>query len=113
MTTLSDTLKERGARYGSFIGHARIAQRLKDVMRSVPQWPMLDPDMKQAMELFADKQARILNGDPWYADSWHDIAGYAALVDQRLTTPSRIALPTAEVEAALKKAQTDAKQRSG
>ena len=30
------------------------------------------------------KIARILNGDLRYADSWHDIAGYATLVDKRL-----------------------------
>lgn len=28
------------------------------------------------------KIGRILNGDPAYADSWHDIAGYATLVEK-------------------------------
>jgi hypothetical protein len=30
------------------------------------------------------KIARILNGDPTYTDNWHDIAGYATLVEQHL-----------------------------
>jgi hypothetical protein len=30
------------------------------------------------------KIGRILNGDPHYADSWVDIAGYAKLVADRL-----------------------------
>ena len=30
------------------------------------------------------KIGRIINGDPDYADSWHDIAGYAQLVANRL-----------------------------
>jgi hypothetical protein len=30
------------------------------------------------------KVARILNGDPNYADNWIDIAGYATLVADRL-----------------------------
>ncbi len=30
------------------------------------------------------KIARIINGDPNYADSWVDIAGYATLVANRL-----------------------------
>ena len=30
------------------------------------------------------KIGRIVNGDPNYADSWHDIAGYAKLVEDRL-----------------------------
>lgn len=31
-----------------------------------------------------NKVARILNGNPNYADSWVDIAGYAKLVSDRL-----------------------------
>ena len=31
------------------------------------------------------KIGRILNGDPNYADSWHDIAGYAKLVEDELS----------------------------
>ena len=34
--------------------------------------------------MVAHKAARILNGDPNIADSWHDIAGYTQLVAQRL-----------------------------
>src|SRR5690606_10084595 len=32
------------------------------------------------------KIARILIGDPNYADNWHDIQGYAKLVEERLPT---------------------------
>jgi len=32
----------------------------------------------------AHKIGRILNGDPNWSDSWHDIAGYAQLVANRL-----------------------------
>ena len=32
----------------------------------------------------ADKIGRILSGDPNYADNWHDIQGYAKLVEDRL-----------------------------
>jgi len=35
--------------------------------------------------MIAHKIGRILNGDPNYADSWIDIAGYAKLVADRLT----------------------------
>jgi len=30
------------------------------------------------------KIARILNGDPEYSDNWHDIAGYATLIEVAL-----------------------------
>ena len=35
------------------------------------------------------KVGRILNGDPNYADSWIDIAGYAKLVADRLEGKTR------------------------
>lgn len=84
MSDVSKTLAERGARYGKFDEHAVIAQGLRDMMRATAGWSRCAPDAKQALETIADKIARILNGDPEYADNWHDIAGYASLVDQRL-----------------------------
>jgi len=38
----------------------------------------------EAMEMILHKISRISNGDPNYADSWRDIAGYATLVADRL-----------------------------
>ena len=78
------TLRERGARYGSFEGHATIAQQIKAVMRQTLRWDDLSPSQCEALEMTAHKIARILNGDPNYADSWHDIAGYAELVAKQL-----------------------------
>lgn len=78
------TLDERGARYGVFADHAVIAQRVQDAMRAAPGWERLAPDQKQALSVIADKIARMLNGDPDYVDSWHDIIGYASLVEDRL-----------------------------
>lgn len=83
--TVESTLKERGARYGDFAAHARIAQGLQDAFRSVPGWDRCDPTQRQALSVIADKIARILNGDPNYADNWHDIQGYARLVEERLS----------------------------
>lgn len=82
--SVSDTLAERGKRYGEFADHARIAQGIQDVMRAAPKWDSLDHDMKQALSVIADKIARILNGDPFYVDNWHDLSGYATLIERRL-----------------------------
>jgi hypothetical protein len=82
--TVENTLAERGSRYGEFADHAKIAQGLQDVMRSAPKWQYLDQDMKQALSVIADKIARILNGDPYYQDNWHDIIGYSTLIENRL-----------------------------
>lgn len=85
MTDIGATLAERGKRYGRFEDHARIAQRLRLNMRATDGWSRLSDDQKQALETIVDKIARILNGDPDYPDNWHDIAGYAKLVDDRLS----------------------------
>lgn len=81
---VNDTLAERGKNYGSFDEHAAISQNLKHIMRSKPGWSGLTNDQREALEMIQHKVARILNGDPNYIDSWHDIAGYATLIANRL-----------------------------
>ena len=82
---IDETLNERGCRYGEFEDHAKIAQTLKQYMHNTQNWFDLAYDQKEALDMIQHKIARILNGDPDYADSWHDIAGYASLIDKRLT----------------------------
>lgn len=81
---IAATLAERGTRYGTFAEHARISQNLKAAMVDSPNWAKLRPDQKEALEMNAHKTARILNGDPDYHDSWHDITGYTKLVADTL-----------------------------
>lgn len=82
---VSETLNQRGARYGEFKDHADLSQRLKGQMHRSKNWSKLDADMTEALEMIQHKIARILNGDHRYHDSWHDIAGYASLVAGRLS----------------------------
>lgn len=84
MPEITETLAERGARYGVFAEHAQIAQELQNAMRTTGGWSKLADDQKQALTVIADKIARMLNGDPNYVDNWHDIIGYAKLVEDRL-----------------------------
>lgn len=81
MDKVQDTLKERGSRYGLFEDHAKLTQKLKLTMHTTDNWSKLSPSHKEALEMIAHKIARILNGDPEYKDSWHDIAGYASLAE--------------------------------
>lgn len=85
---LDSTLAQRGGRYGKFTAHAEVTQTLKAIFRSklAERWDYLQDDQKEALEMIAHKLGRILNGDPNYADSWVDIAGYAKLVADRLST---------------------------
>lgn len=93
--SVAATLAQRGSRYGDFTDHARLCQQFKDTATgfipgncttSTP-WAELDPVKKQALEVIFDKIARILSGDPNYDDNWHDIQGYAKLVEDRLPKP--------------------------
>jgi hypothetical protein len=52
-------------------------------------WQTLTPVQKQALTVIADKIARVLSGDPDYADNWHDIQGYAKLEEDRLPKPKQ------------------------
>jgi hypothetical protein len=83
MSTIDATLEERGNRYGDFVGHAAVTQALKSAMQQHPRWSAMPADVKEALEMIQHKIGRILNGDPMYADSWHDIIGYARLVEVR------------------------------
>lgn len=85
--TVGSILAERGKRYGEFVTHAEITQDLKVAMgrfKGTEPWTNLAPDQREALEMIAHKIGRILNGDPDWADSWADIAGYAQLVADRL-----------------------------
>lgn len=79
-------LEERGSRYGPFVTHAEITQRLKAVATEFiyERDKALAHDQQEALDMIFHKIGRIINGDPDYADSWVDIAGYAKLVADRL-----------------------------
>lgn len=86
MTDINEMLAGRQERYGSFQGHAEISQVLKQVIHSAAKArnKELEHDQLEALDMIAHKIARIINGDPNYADNWVDIAGYATLVADRL-----------------------------
>jgi len=78
--TVAELLNERGKQYGEFYGHAHITQAIKAAMAASPNWHILSPDKREALEMIAHKVGRVLNGNPEYLDSWTDIAGYSTLV---------------------------------
>lgn len=92
MNDIDETLKERGTKYGPFTGHATVTQALKKVARNFnpEKWDSLNPDQAEAIEMVFHKIGRILNGDPDFHDSWHDINGYIKLVADRLLTGKEV-----------------------
>ncbi len=81
---IHDVLNEREALYGGFTNVAPMVQNLKRMFRSAPSANKLTDVQVEALDNIAQKLARILNGDPLYADSWLDIAGYASLAHEEL-----------------------------
>ncbi len=90
MTDINEVLHERGTRYGKFTGHAAVTQGIKSIMFNTREDLVLTADQREALEMIAHKIGRIINGDPNYADSWTDIAGYATLVATRLLTGKEV-----------------------
>lgn len=82
---VEEILQERGNRYGKFSGHAKLTQELKDTFSNYANtMDKLTPSMREALSMIFHKIGRIGNGDPFYDDSWIDIAGYAQLVIDEL-----------------------------
>ena len=81
---ITETLGQREGRYGEYVNVAATAQQLKETLRSGASWRIMEPYMQESLDLIANKLARIANGDPFYDDSWHDVGGYAKLVEIEL-----------------------------
>lgn len=82
---VNDTLKERENSHGDFSPQATLSQYLKTACRDSGKWSKLPPDQREAIEMICMKISRILHGDNNFADSWHDIAGYAILIEKKLS----------------------------
>jgi len=81
--SINETLNQREKTYGDFRSHAVMSQNLKQAMENANyNWTKLSMEQKEALEMIVHKIARILNGDPNYADNWRDIAGYATLIER-------------------------------
>jgi hypothetical protein len=84
MNDINRIIAEREKTHGNFPRQAKTAQSIKEVMRYTDNWEFMPEHQKEALELIATKLSRILNGNPAWHDTWHDIAGYAVLVANTL-----------------------------
>lgn len=57
---------------------------MKRVMHAHDRYDHLPDYMQEALEMVCHKIGRILNGDPFYVDSWRDCVGYLQLVVNEL-----------------------------
>jgi hypothetical protein len=97
MTELAETLKQRNSVYGDFSDNAEVSVTLKETLRIAWNKRQAATEKKiedyaiEALDLIATKLSHIVTGDPSYIDNWHDIAGYAKLVEERLTAAKELA----------------------
>jgi len=82
--SIEDTLGKRAGTHGDFEMSSRFVQMAKTMMASTPNWSDLSSDKAEALHMIQHKIGRILYGDPAHIDNWHDIAGYATLVEKEL-----------------------------
>lgn len=82
---IQKTLASREGSHGSYKARSVIEQNIKRAMQDSPNWRSLPDDIRSSLEMIATKISRILMGDPEFHDSWHDIIGYAKLVEDRLS----------------------------
>ena len=94
MSITDQILSDREQTHGAFREVAGYSQAIKQLMRSSRNWNRLDVAQAQALEVVADKVARILCGDPSFADHWQDGAGYFELVVRDLMDARQVAMPT-------------------
>ena len=84
MKDIAETLAARGERYGEYKDVSETAQLLKNIVRTAPSWVLMEAYMQESLDLICNKMARISCGDPFYEDNWHDVCGYAKLVEIEL-----------------------------
>ena len=81
---IENTLEQRGNNYGDYREVAFTAQEMKLALRRTKSWPHMEAYMQESLDMMCNKMSRIVNGNPYYDDSWVDIAGYATLVVKQL-----------------------------
>ncbi len=89
MTPLESTIQDRDSLYGGFANVCGVSQRLKEIvnLELLTKYGTAFPHTHvqlEALGMILHKIARIVCGDPNYVDNWHDIAGYATLVERDL-----------------------------
>lgn len=83
--TVDDTLNTREHTHGDYADTALVSQQLKAFFKNYMTVDIeLNHVMTESLDMIATKLARILVGDCGHADSWHDVAGYAQLVERTL-----------------------------
>lgn len=89
--SVEQTLEDRKKTHGDFRNHSAVTQAIKHAMRCRSSWNHLSDAQQEALDMIAHKIGRVLAGDPNHDDHWHDIAGYAMLVERQIKEKAKAA----------------------
>ena len=78
---LDQTLQDRGNVHGDFHDNAYATFECLKVLSACPAFKFLTPVQSVAIFHIVHKLARACSGDSNHLDHWHDIQGYAKLVE--------------------------------
>ena len=79
--SIDATLAERQSTYGGFVHVANTTGKLFAEIKNGKNAHMLPYAHEEALHMICSKIARIVNGNCNHKDSWHDIGGYAKLIE--------------------------------
>lgn len=78
------TLEARGDLYGDFGKNSAVMMQIVESMMAGDNWHSVPQTHRAALIYIAGKISRIVCGDPNAIDNWHDIGGYAKLVEGKI-----------------------------
>ena len=82
---IEHTLQDRKETHGEFQDVAYTSQSLKNVVKnSGVKYEELSDSKKEAIDNILQKISRIVNGDSNHLDNYHDISGYARLIEKEI-----------------------------
>jgi hypothetical protein len=81
---IQDTIEQRGNKYGKYAFNAELTQELMGLVTNHAELVgnELSKTHLESIHMIFHKISRMVNGDPWYSDNAHDIAGYATLLEE-------------------------------
>lgn len=85
---IDELIEQRGKVHGDFSDNSATSQTFKSYARTMPNWRnnRLSFEQRECIDMILLKIGRIGSGDPNFKDHWDDIAGYAMLAVQIIST---------------------------
>jgi len=81
MNDISNTLQQRGSKYGEFADNSRVTQTVLNHIYTYANAMdvVLSYEDKEALHMVVHKMSRVVCGTGKVKDNWHDIIGYGKL----------------------------------